>query len=285
MAAFSLPIAAQTPGGTQGPGASQTTTATPQTIRVNSGGSAYTDGNAQVWQADTGFNNGTVASNTANIAGTANQPLFHTTRYGLGSKGAPLIYTFPVAAGSYHVNLYFAETSQKSQRVGARFFNVKIDGNMAFQNLDVFAAAGANTALEKSADTVVTDGNLTVELDSVQGLAEINAIEITQTLATPQLTLNFVYPDGTPVSGALNYKVTTSSSSMSGNQPLTAGQATCLLVSSPQLLGLVGAMNVNLSLTDTAGNSLWQIALTLNPASANFTSVQSPSLNVVVQKP
>ena len=279
MAAFSLPIAAQTvPGATQ-------TSATPQTIRVNSGGGAYTDGNAQVWQADTGFNNGTVASNTANIAGTANQPLFHSTRYGLGSKGAPLIYTFPVAAGSYHVNLYFAETSPKSQKVGARFFNVKIEGNLAFQNLDVFANVGANTALEKSANAVVTDGNLTIELDSVQGLAEINAIEITQILATPQLTLNFIYPDGTPVSGALNYKVTTSSSSMSGNQPLTSGQATCLLVSSPQLLGLVGAMNVNLSLTDTAGNSLWQIALTLNPASANFASVQSSSLNVVVQKP
>jgi hypothetical protein len=281
MVAFSLPIAAQTAGV---PGTTQTT-ATAQTIRVNCGGSAYTDANAQVWQADTGFNNGTVASNTANIAGTANQPLFHATRYGLGRKGAPLIYTFPVAAGSYHVNLYFAETSTRSQTVGARSFNVKIEGNMAFQNLDVFATVGANTALEKSADTVVTDGNLTIEFDSVQGLAEVNAIEITQNLATPQLTLNFVYPDGTPVSGALNYKVTTASSSLSGNQPLISGQATCLLVSSPQLLGLVGAMNVNLSLTDTAGNSLWQIALTLNPASANFASVQSSSLNVVVQKP
>jgi len=39
-----------------------------------------------------------------------------------------------------------------------------------------------------------------------------------------------------------------------------------------------------LSLTDTAGHSLWQITLSLNPATANFTSVQSSSLNVVVQK-
>jgi Malectin domain len=276
MAVVSLPAAAQTSG-------SGTTQTTPQTIRVNCGGGAYTDANAQVWQADTGYNSGNVATNNANIAGTANQTLFHSTRYGFGKK-TPLIYTFPVAAGSYHVNLYFAETSPRMVSVGARVFNVKIAGNMAFQNLDVFAAAGANSALVKSADAVVTDGQLTIELDSVQQDAEINAIEITQTLATPQLTLNFVYPDGTPVSGALNYNVTTTSSSITGNQPLTSGQVTCLLVSSPQLLGLVGAMNVNLSLTDTAGNSLWQIALTLNPASANFAAVQSSSLNVVVQK-
>ena len=274
VAGFSLPSAAQTAAG-----AAQTL----QTIRVNCGGAAYTDAKAQVWQADTGYNSGTVVSNTANIAGTANQPLFHSTRYGSNGK-TPLIYTFPVSAGSYHVNLYFAETSTKSQSKSARVFDVKVEGSYIARNLDVFATVGANTALEKSSDAVVTDGNLTIELDGVSGMPEISAIEIIQTLSTPQMTLNFVYPDGTPVAGALNYKVTTSSSSMSGNQPLTSGRATCLLVSSPQLLGLVGAMNVNLSLTDTAGNSLWQIALTLNPASANFSSVQSSSLNVVVQK-
>jgi hypothetical protein len=274
VAGFSLPSAAQT-----STGAAQTL----QTIRVNCGGTAYTDAKAQVWQADHGYNGGTVVSNTANIAGTANQPLFHSTRYASNGR-TPLIYTFPVSAGAYHVNLYFAETSPKSASKSARVFDVKVEGSYTARNLDVFATVGANTALEKSFDAVVTDGNLTIELDGVSGMPEISAIEIIQTLSTPQLTLNFVYPDGTPVSGALNYKVTTSSSSMSGKQPLASGHATCLLVSSPQLLGLVGAMNVNLSLTDTAGNSLWQIALTLNPASANFSSVQSSSLNVVVQK-
>ncbi len=269
---FSTPVVAQT--------------TTPQAIRVNCGGPAYTDGNAQIWQADNGYNGGTVATNTANIAGTANQTLFQSARYA-ASRRTPLIYTFPVAAGAYHVNLYFAETTPRLESVGARVFNVKIEGNLAFQNLDVFAAVGANSALVKSADTVVTDGQLTIELDSISQVAEINAIEITQTLSTPQLNLNFIYPDGTPVVGSLNYKVTPTSpggTSLSGNQPLNSGQATCLLVSSPQLLGLIGAMNVNLSLTDTAGHTLWQISLTLNPASANFAAVQSSSLNVVVQK-
>jgi len=265
---------------------------TQQAIRVNCGGSAYTDAKAQVWQADYGYDSGYTSKITANVTGTFDQRLYQTARTeqigaGGGGTAKPLIYSFPVSAGSYHVNLYFAETNPTTQRVGARVFDVKLQGNTTFPKLDVFAAAGANTALVKSADVIVTDGNITVELDAVVQAAKINAIEITQTLGMPQLNLNFVYPDGTPVAGSLNYNVSSGvpgGTNLSGNQRLNSGRATCLLISSPQLLGLVGTMNVNLSLTDTAGHSLWQIVLSLNPASANFTAVQSSSLSVVVQK-
>jgi hypothetical protein len=252
--------------------------------RIDCGGVAITDAAAQNWSADFGYNSGNVVTNTANIAGTSNQALFHTARMA-ASKTTPLIYSLPVTSGSYHVNLYFAETSPRTQSVGARVFNVKVGGTMAFQNLDIFAAVGGYTALVKGIDTVVTDGQLTIELDSVTRLAEISGIEVTQTLATPQMSLNFRYPDGTPVGGQLNYTVTTSASTMKGTQPLTNGQATCLLVSSPQVLGLIGTMNVGLSLTDTAGNTLWQVALTMNPGAANFASVQSSALYVTIQKP
>ena len=89
------------------------------------------------------------------------------------------------------------------------------------------------------------------------------------------------------MAGTLNYNVTsgtTGGTSLTGNQPLNSGQATCLLISSPSLLGLLGTLNVNLSLTDTAGHTLWQVALTLNPSNANFTAVQSSTLQVIVQK-
>lgn len=258
--------------------------ATAQTaIRVNCGGTAYTDAKAQVWQADAGYNSGIVSSITANVTGTVDQKLYQTGRY-TQSLTTPMIYSFPVAAGSYHVNLYFAETFSGAEKVGGRVFNVKMQGNLVFQNLDVYAAVGANTALVKGADIIVTDGTASIEFDSLVNNAKVNAIEIVSTVSAPEMKLNFMYPDGTPVSGTLNYNIATTATTMSGKEPLTSGQATCLLVASPQLLGLVGAMNVNLSLTDTAGHTLWQIALALNPASANFTSVQSSSLNVVVQK-
>jgi len=252
-------------------------------IRINCGGKAYTDAKAQAWKADSGYGSGIVSSIAATVAGTADQALYQNGRY-TQALTTPLVYSFPVAAGSYHVNLYFAETFGGAQKVGGRVFNVKMQGNTVFQNLDIYAAAGANTALVKGANIVVTDGKATIEFDSLVNNAKVNAIEITQNVGAPELKLNFMYPDGTPVNGTLNYNIVTASSTMGGQQPLTSGQATCLLVASPQLLGLVGVMNVNLSLTDTAGHSLWQITLSLNPASANFASVQSSSLNVVVQK-
>ena len=273
LAAASLPAAAQT----QAP------------IRIDCGGSSYTDSKGQIWQADNGYNSGRTAAVSVSVAGTTDPILYQSNRYA-GANNKALIYSFPVATGLYHVNLYFAETNPTMQRVGARVFNVKMEGDVIFPNLDIFAAAGANTALVKGADVMASDGKMTIELDNVVQSAEISAIEITQTVAMPPLRLTFVYPDGTPVVGSLNYQIVPATggagaaASLGGSQPLASGQATCLLIASPQILGLVGALNVNLSLTDTAGHTLWQVVLTLDPSTANFAAVQNSTLQVVVQK-
>lgn len=275
LAAASIPAVAQT----QAP------------IRIDCGGNSYTDAKAQVWQADYGYNGGRTATTSIVVGGTSDPTLYQSNRY-VGPNSKTLVYSLPAASGLYHVNLYFAETNPTLQRVGARVFSVKIEGDVIFQNLDIYAAAGANTALVKSADVMVSNGKMTIELDNVIQSAEISGIEITQTVAMPPLRLTFVYPDGSAVSGSLNYQVspvttagaTTTSTGLSGSQPLVSGQATCLLLASPQLLGLAGTLNVNLSLTDTAGHTLWQLAMTLNPSTANFLAVQSSTLQVVVQK-
>jgi len=152
-----------------------------------------------------------------------------------------------------------------------------MQGNAVFQNLDIYAAVGANTALVKGADIIVTDGKATIEFDSLVNNAKVNAIEITQTVGAPELKLNFMYPDGTPVSGTLNYNIVTTSSTMGGKQPLASGQATCLLVASPQLLGLVGYDECEPEPYRRRGPLALAITLSLNPATANFTSVQSSS--------
>jgi Malectin domain len=184
------------------------------------------------------------------------------------------------------VNLYFAELNPGVEFVGGRVFNVKLQGNPSFQNMDIFAAVGANTALVKGADVAVTSGSVRIELDSIPGhdRAKLTAIEITQTSKAPQLVLVFVYPDGTPVSGTLNYTMTTSLLKLGGSSPLVNGRVDCVLFASSQIMGLVGQVQLNLSLTDNAAHTLWQIGMNVDSTSVNLGNVQGSSVSVVVQK-
>ncbi len=255
-----------------------------QPIRMNCGGPSYTDSNGQVWQPDNGYSGGNSNSTNVQIGGTADQALYQTGRYNnAGSK--PLVYSFQVANGSYNVNLRFAETATKMESVGARVFNVKIQGIPAYRNLDIFAAAGARAALVKSTNVNVQNGTLSIEFDNVVQSAMVNAIEILPVPPqAPQLTLNFVYPDGTPVLGTLAYSVTSALLSFQGSEPLTNGQAQCVLFTSPSTMGISAQFQINMSLTDSAGHVLWQLSMLANPAQVNLATVQSSTLNVVVQK-
>ena len=260
---------------------------TQQPVRVNCGGPAYTDSSGNVWQADFGFNTGIVGGTSAIVTGT-NDPKLYTTNRWNSSRSTPLIYSFTVLNGSYTVNLYFAETSGPEESVGARVFNVTIQGAVFLQNFDIFSqAGGANKALMKSTTATVTNGTLAIEFDDIIQNAVIQAIEIipaTTTPPPPTLTLNFTYPDGTPVAGTLGYGVTSTLLSFQGTAPLTNGQAQCVMLANPSTLGISTQFQVNLSLTDTSGNVLWQLTVGINPAAVNFGAIQSSALNVVVQK-
>jgi hypothetical protein len=150
-------------------------TASSTVVRVNAGGPAYIDSHGQTWQGDTGYNAGATFSTSSAIAGTPDPTLFQTERY-----GTPLQYSFSVPNGTYAVNLYFAEIWSGCFSVGCRVFNVQVQGTTVFSNLDVFAQAGANTALEKSTMASVTNGTLTISFGSVTQNPIISAIEVLQ---------------------------------------------------------------------------------------------------------
>jgi hypothetical protein len=253
-----------------------------QTIRVNCGGSSYTDSKNQLWQADSSFSGGTIETIATPVSGTTDPLLYEDYRWN------PTSYSFAVPNGQYQVNLYFTEANPRAESVGARVFNVSLQGATTFANLDIFAAAGANAALIKSANVSVTGSSIKIGFAPVSGLnPKISAIEILplQSAASPSLLLNFKYPDGTPVAGTLNYSVSSSLLSFQGNAPLTNGQAQCVLFSNPSALGISAQFTVNLSLQDSVGHFLWQLSLGMNPAQVNLGAIQSSSLNVTVQKP
>jgi hypothetical protein len=263
-----------------------------QPIRVNCGGPSYTDSKGQQWQQDTGFLGGVEELTSDAITGTADPALFQDFRWNPGG------YVFKVPNGSYTVNLYFAEANPAAEVVGGRVFDVALEGKVVFPSLDVFAAVGADAALIKSAQVTVSSGELDISLTRVSGsdlfgsFPTIAAIEIlpiatkpvTPPNSTPSLLLNFTYPDGTPVTGALNYSISSSLLSFKGSEPLVKGHAQCVLFANPSALGISAQFTVNLSLTDSAAHQLWQVSLNLNPSNVNFGAIQSSTLNVVIQK-
>lgn len=252
-------------------------------IRVNCGGPNYTDAKGQLWKADRNYNHGEVRTIHAHVAGTTDEALFQDARYNEEAK-AGLIYSFDVANGPYHVNLYFAETYGPMQFAGKRVFNVKMQNKPVFTHVDIFAEAGADAALIKGSDVSVTNGRLTIEFDNVVQDATVNAIEITPGNSGPQLSLVFKYPDGTPVKGTLNYTVSSSMLSFKGHEALVNGQANCTLIGNPSEIGISMQFTINASLSDAEGHLLWNMDVIMNPAKVNLAAVQDSSLTVTVQK-
>jgi len=148
-------------------------------LRVNCGGAQYTDGAGKVWLADKAFATGSwgyeggggVADNTGvAVAGTTDDVLYQSERW-----GSPT-YRFTVPNGSYQVVLKFAEMYFTASNM--RVFNVAIEGTTLVTNLDIVAAAGAKTALDRTFIVNVTDGRLDITSSASVDGALFNAIAV-----------------------------------------------------------------------------------------------------------
>jgi len=160
-----------------------------QIIRVNAGGPAYRDTKGQSWSADHGFNTGTLAISApkVTVTGTTDPKLFKSARVG-ASSGTQLQYLFKVTNGLYKVNLYFAETYFTKAR--QRVFDVQMQGATFFSALDIFAQAGRNHALVKSAQVSVTNGQLLIRFvhHASGNVPVISALEILPSGTRPSIT-------------------------------------------------------------------------------------------------
>jgi hypothetical protein len=180
-----------------------TPTATPNGFsiwRVVAGGPAYTDCQGNVWAADENYVGGTAATSTDTITGalpcSTNSALYQDQRYGAFS------YVFNVPAGSYQVDLKFAETYFTA--AGDREFNVSVNGNTVLTNFDIFAAAGgANIAVDRMFNNIAsTGGAITITFGpAAVNNALVSAIQIvpqSQALPTETPTKTPVPPTKTP---------------------------------------------------------------------------------------
>ena len=149
--------------------------------RIDAGGtSAYTDLAGNPWSADQayapggfGFVGGNGFASTSEITGTSDDPLYRTNR-----NATSFEYRFDLPNATYQVLLRFAEIRPGSASVGARVFNVSMEGVPVLTGFDIFATAGANAALDRTFDVAVTDGTLNVAFARMRGNAAVNAISV-----------------------------------------------------------------------------------------------------------
>jgi hypothetical protein len=137
-------------------------------VAVNAGGSQYTDTTGVVYQGDTGFSGGKTYTNAVAIAGTEDDHLYQTERYGNFS------YALPVPNGKYLVTLKFAEIFFEG--AGQRVFDVTIEGNAVLTDLDLIATVGPKVAFGATFPVHVTDGVLNIAFHSIVNNAKVSAI-------------------------------------------------------------------------------------------------------------
>jgi unsaturated chondroitin disaccharide hydrolase len=137
---------------------------------VNAGGAQYVGADGTVYQADARFSGGSAYTTTVAIAGTADDRLYQSERFGNFS------YNIPVANGNYLVMLKFAELHWS--KVGQRVFNVSLEGKVVLSSLDLVAKVGPYTAYDVTIPVTVTDGSLAINFQSVVDNAMVSGIKV-----------------------------------------------------------------------------------------------------------
>ncbi|MEB8347251.1 PQQ-dependent sugar dehydrogenase, partial [Flavobacteriaceae bacterium KMM 6898] len=145
-------------------------------IRINTGGPQVVF-YSENFIADQYFSGGSLYSATIPIAGTNDDVMYQTERYGNFSYEIPV----PVS-GDYDFRLHFAELYFGVGRAGgqgSRVFNVSIEGTPVLTNFDILSEVSPATALQKEFENIsITDGFASIQFSSVIENPKISGIEI-----------------------------------------------------------------------------------------------------------
>jgi hypothetical protein len=143
---------------------------------INCGGDSFKGPDGLEWEADRAAAGGTGIYNARKpIKGAgALLPMYQTERW--GSRG--IVYRFDVKPGRYEVVLHFAETNRSFSIKGKRRFDIEIDGKTVAEQIDIFAAAGANTAWSKRFQVETKENKMRVILRANPGGPALKGIAV-----------------------------------------------------------------------------------------------------------
>ena len=154
-------------------------------VRINSGGGSFVDVQSRTWSADYAFAGGSTYATVASIDGTLDDILYQTERY------EDFSYAIPLSNGTYNVTLHFAEVYWNG--AGLRLFDVKAEGVIELDDLDIWQSIGQLSAMTQSFSVVVSDGMLNLDFFSEIDQAKLSALEVhdaTTTEGSPLLVLS-----------------------------------------------------------------------------------------------
>ncbi len=150
-------------------------------VRVNSGGTSWTDTSGNQWSADFGFNTGTVDKQnlSTEILNTLDDTIYNTQRWNRSST-PELQYSFAVPNGQYAIRLHLSENYSGNFGNGKRVFDVYAEGQAQLYNVDIFQqSGGALTALIVEIPSVeVVDGALNIDFIHVKENPSVAGIEV-----------------------------------------------------------------------------------------------------------
>jgi beta-galactosidase len=150
------------------------------TLGMNASSCQYIDSRGTVWEAcrdyaphGWGRVGGKLAMTHHRIFGTADDALFQATIQGVQEL------RFDVPDGEYQVELRFAETQDR--RPGERVFDVAVNGEPLFRELDLAVAPGPYSALTRTARVLCDDGSgLRVLFRAARGQTTVSAAKVTR---------------------------------------------------------------------------------------------------------
>ena len=245
--------------------------------RVNAGGGQETT-SLGTFSADQYFAGGSVATSAAAVAGTSDDVLYQSERYG------PSTYNLPIPNGQYTVVLHFSEFHWTA--AGQRVFDVSLEGNKVLTAYDIVKKAGLKTATTETFSATVSDGMLTLAFQTgTADLPKISAIEVLQASNTNQAPTANAGPNQSIMLPASSTRLNGSGTDpegpiasyawtqVSGPSPASFSSNT---VAAPTVSGLVAGTYVfSLIVTDNAGlaSAASQTTLTVTPAAPNGTAL------------
>ncbi len=142
------------------------------------GNDRYTATDGTIFYSDEDYVNGGRTwspDEIPSISGTDNDTLFQFERV-----YSVLAYDFPIPPGQYQIEMGFSELyfTSNNQRV----FDVKAEGQVIVDNLDIHSVVGADAAHVTISDTInVSDGNLDIDFDGIKDKPKVSYIKILQT--------------------------------------------------------------------------------------------------------